>query len=77
HDRAHEELHVLAAAAERVDRGAAAALLLAKERVEADLEPGGPLARLPGDAAALLRAARAALRAVGLPAPPCEPGTLG
>lgn len=69
HDRAHEELHVLAAAAERADRTAAAALLVAKERVEGDLEPQGPTGRLPGDAAALLEATREALRAVGLPAP--------
>lgn len=77
HDRAHEELHVLAAAVEPVDRAAAAALLVAKERVEGDLGSDGPPTPFAEDAADLVEAARAALRAVGLPAPPCERGTLG
>jgi hypothetical protein len=72
-DRAHDELHVLAAAVEPVDRAAAAALLVAKERVEADLSTGA--GGFAAHAAELVRATRGALRAVGLPAPGCEGGT--
>jgi|GEM_PF-1620635 len=77
YDRAHEALHVLAAAVEPVDRAAAAALLVAKERVEADLAGPGLSDAFPDHAAHLLEATRAALGAVGLPAPSCDDGTLG
>jgi hypothetical protein len=71
-DRAHQTLHVVAAAVQEVDRAAAAALQQTKQRVEADLaEPALP----PGFAAdvdALLVALRAALEAIGLEAPSCR-----
>jgi hypothetical protein len=70
-DRSHETLHVIAAATEERDRGAAADLLEAKQRVEADLAG----ADLPPDFAAnvmeLIEATRAALEAIGLDAPAC------
>ena len=71
-DRSHQTLHVIAAAADVADRDAAATLLEAKQRVEADLSR----ARLPedfaGDVEALLEATRGALDAIGLEPAPCE-----
>ncbi|MFB3738980.1 MAG: hypothetical protein ACE14W_08445 [Candidatus Velamenicoccus archaeovorus] len=70
-DRVHEELHVIAAAAQPRDTDAAARLLEAKERVESDLAAS----RLPPGFAehvtTLLGATRGALRSLGLEAPPC------
>ena len=70
-DRAHQTLHVLAAATETVDRVPAAGLLQAKQVVEADLR-SAPLAKsFRADVDALLDAGRAALETVDLPAPGC------
>jgi hypothetical protein len=70
-DRSHQTLHVIAAAAEVADRGAAADLLEAKQAVEADLaEPVLPEG-FAEDVASLLEATRAALSAIGLPSPDC------
>ena len=71
-DRSHETLHVIAAATEVRDRGAAADLLEAKQRVEAgladpDLPPG-----FAADVEALIEATRAALDAIGLDALTCS-----
>ncbi len=70
-DRSHQTLHVIAAATEVVDRGAAADLLETKQVVESDLTkpvlPGG----FAGDVEALLGATRGALDAIGLDAPSC------
>lgn len=70
-DRVHEELHIVAAATQVQDRTAAAALLRAKERVEADL--AGPGAADAGsDVDALLKAVRSALAVIGLTVPDCR-----
>jgi hypothetical protein len=70
-DRSHQTLHVVAAAVQEVDRGAAADLLEAKQVVEADLaEPALP-AGFAGDVESLLGALRDALGAIGLEAPDC------
>lgn len=71
YDRAHETLHAIAAAAEQVDRPAAAALLTAKSRVEADLEQQALPEGFGADVAALIAATGEALEALGLPTPPC------
>ena len=72
HDEVHEALHGLADRLETTDRAASAALLVAKARVEEDLD------RDPIDAGALgtdvrelLRAMADALAAAGDPAPAC------
>jgi hypothetical protein len=71
-DRAHATLHAVAAAAEEVDRAAAAALLLTKQRVEADLaEPVLP-AGFAADVEALLAALDGALEVIGLHTPACD-----
>jgi hypothetical protein len=70
-DRAHQALHVLAAATETVDRVPAAGLLEAKQVVEADLQADALPPRFRADVQALLGAARAALETVQLPAPGC------
>jgi hypothetical protein len=70
-DRAHQTLHVLAAATEPVDRVPAAGLLEAKQVVEADLQSDTLPDSFPDDVRALLEATRAALEAVDLPAPAC------
>lgn len=71
YDRSHDELHVIAAAAQGEDPAVAGRLLQAKERVEADLRPE----RLPGgfvqNLDALIAATRDALGAIGLEAPVC------
>lgn len=70
-DRSHATLHVIAAATEVRDRSAAANLLEAKQKVEADLAGN----RLPPDFSAdvrsLIDATRVALAAIGLDAPVC------
>lgn len=70
-DRSHETLHVIAAAAEVRDRGAAADLLEAKQRVEADLLGADLPPEFAADVGALIDATRAALDAIGLDAPAC------
>jgi hypothetical protein len=72
YDLAHENLHLLARAVEGHDRGAAARLLEAKQRVEADLiSPGGPTL-LATHVNALSRAARAALDLLEIPTSSCR-----
>lgn len=70
-DRSHDTLHVIAAATEVRDRGAAADLLEAKQRVESDLAGGELPAGFASDVRALIGATRAALDAIGLDAPSC------
>ncbi len=72
-DRVHEELHVIAAAAQVGHRTQAARLLQTKEEVEADLQGGTTLPDgFQDDVAALLDATRGALAAVGMSAPTCD-----
>lgn len=76
-DRSHDELHVIAAATETVDRGTAGELLLAKQRVEAHLEEGALPAGFVADVRTLRAATTDALTAIGLDAPPCPGGASG
>ena len=68
-DRSHDALHTVARGVENVDRGQAAELLQAKERVESEL--GAPPASLPGDLARLAAVYRASLGRLAVTAPPC------
>ena len=70
-DRSHQTLHVIAAATEVVDREAAAALLEAKQVIEADLGQPALPEGFSADSGALLEATRAALASIGLDAPAC------
>ena len=70
-DRSHQTLHVIAAATEVVDRGAAADLLEAKQVIESDLTEPMLSEGFAGDVEALLRATRGALEAIGLEGPAC------
>ena len=72
-DRAHTPLHTVARALEDVDRRAAARLLEAKQRVEADLDGSGT--NTPGladDMAALVAATRAGLDRLGIDTQECQ-----
>ena len=70
-DRSHETLHVIAAATEVRDRDAAADLLEAKQRVEADLAGADLPPDFAADVETLIEATRAALDAIGLEGPTC------
>jgi hypothetical protein len=70
-DRAHQTLHVLAAATEVTDRAPAAELLETMQAVEGDLQGDGLPETFSSDVANLLDATRGALGTVSLPAPPC------
>jgi len=70
-DHAHDPLHELAAAAQERDRGAAARLLEAKQRVETGLEDAGPT--LAEDLETLALATGRAMAAAGTTDPgPCR-----
>jgi hypothetical protein len=71
-DRAHEELHVIAAAAQPRSAASAGALLVAMERVEADLARAELPPSIRTDARTLLRRTQDALLAIGLQARACE-----
>ncbi len=71
YDKVHEELHVIAAATQVRDRAAAGNLLLAKEKIEAELLEHPLPDAYPADVKTLEEATRAALGAIGLSAPPC------
>jgi len=71
-DRAHQPLHELAGAAQTQDRAAAARLLEAKARVEADISAASP--SLGVSLAALADATGQAMAAIGAGDPgPCRP----
>jgi hypothetical protein len=70
-DRAHQHLHVLAAATENVDRVPAAGVLETMQVVEADLLSDRLPAGFSDHVGALLTSTRTALEADGLPAPGC------
>ena len=71
YDRSHEELHVIAAAAQLGDPAVAGRLLRAKERIEADLRPERFPSGFVRNLDALIGATRDALEAIGLEAPGC------
>jgi hypothetical protein len=68
-DRSHDELHVIAAALQEVDREAAADLLEAKQRVEAGFAgPDGPSAE---EMESLIAATRVGLDVLSIETPSC------
>ena len=72
-DESHDTLHTIARALEDVDRSSAAALLEAKQRVEADFAGGRASGgRVADDLRALVEATRAGLARLEVPAPACE-----
>lgn len=70
-DRSHDALHEIAAAASEADREAAAALLTAKNRVEADFRDAPTRQELEGHLQTLIAATVDALTALGVNAPGC------
>jgi hypothetical protein len=70
-DRAHQTLHVIAAAVEVRDRPAAAALQQAKGVVEEDLARRRLPRSFADDIAALVSETRNSLERVGIDVPPC------
>jgi hypothetical protein len=71
-DRSHATLHAIAAAAEARDRASAAALLEAKQRVEAALAREDLPPHFRRDVDSLIDATRAALDALDVEAPACD-----
>jgi hypothetical protein len=70
YDRSHADVHVIARALEDVDRTRAGRILLAKQRVEAELLSGGS-PTLPADLRQLFVATRAGLRRLDVSVPDC------
>jgi hypothetical protein len=70
-DRAHDPLHDIAAAAEKVDRSSAARLLEAKQAVEADLEATAA-PELTSDLGRLIVATRDALEDLSVSTEGCN-----
>lgn len=70
-NESHEELHVIAAATEVVDRAAAGRLLVTKERVESDLARSHLPDSFVPDVAELIGATLAALEAIDVDVPAC------
>jgi hypothetical protein len=71
YDPAHQTLHVIAAAVERRDRAAAAALQQAKGVVEDDLARERLPRSFAGDIEALVSETRDGLERIGIDVPPC------
>lgn len=71
-DRAHDPLHTVARALEDVDRAAAARLLEAKQRVEADFDGSGTTTPgLAADLTALIAATHTGLDRLGIETQEC------
>jgi hypothetical protein len=70
YDRSHEALHTVARGVEDVDRAQAAALLEAKEKVEAELD--NPPPTLVADLLTLADVYRTSLGRLAITAPPCQ-----
>ena len=70
YDRSHADVHVIAQALEEVDRSRAGRILLAKQRVEAELLSGGS-PTLPDDLRQLFLATRAGLHRLDVSVPDC------
>lgn len=71
--RSHTGIHVIAKALQDVDRPAAASLLEAKQKVEADLERPERSARTADDLRALAAITRASLARFKVKVPACPP----
>jgi hypothetical protein len=70
-DRAHQDLHALAAHAQAQDRAAAGRLLEAKNVVEQDIQFPRRWGHLAGNLVALTETTRATLTVLAVPAPTC------
>jgi hypothetical protein len=70
-DRSHETLHVIARALEDVDRPAAARLLEAKQKVEADFSGLASGDRIADDLGPLIEATARGLDRLAVPVPSC------
>ena len=71
-DSSHDDVHRLAAKLEDVDRAKAAAMLEAKQRVEADIDMEPVPAKLADDLRALSATVASGLARLHLPSSPCE-----
>jgi hypothetical protein len=71
YDDAHTTLHAIAAAADAKEVGSDAELLIAMQRVEAELEEGSLPPAYGDDIRALRLIAARTLRGIGFEAPPC------
>lgn len=71
--RAHDGLHLIARGLETVDRAAAATLLEAKQKVEADLSKPPPAAQLVADLNRLAEVTRSSLARFGVNVDACPP----
>jgi hypothetical protein len=70
-DRAHQDLHALAAHAQRRDRATAGRLLEAKNVVEQDIQFPARWGDLAGNLGTLTETTRATLATLSVAAPPC------
>src|SRR5688500_10681864 len=71
--RAHDGLHLIARGLETVDRAAAATLLEAKQKVEADFSKPPPAAQLVADLNQLAEVTRSSLARFGVNVDACPP----
>jgi hypothetical protein len=71
--RAHDGLHLIARGLETVDRAAAATLLEAKQKVEADFSKPPPVAQLVADLNQLAEVTRSSLARFGVNVEACPP----
>lgn len=71
--RAHDGLHLIARGLETVDRAAAATLLEAKQKVEADFSEPPPAAQLVADLNHLAEVTRSSLTRFGVNVEACPP----
>lgn len=65
-NRSHQDLHVIAGAAQKRDRRTAARLLVAMEALEADFESSAPPPRVAHQTGRLIRSADQALKVLGI-----------
>jgi len=72
YDRSHEPLHTIARQLETVDRGLAARLLEAKEKVEVDVNAQPPASALAVDLDQLVDVTRQGLAKLSVVAGPCR-----
>ena len=72
-DESHDRLHDIAAALERIDRSASSDLLVAKQRIEADVTAPTPSPSLAGDLDHLAALTHESLTRLGVTSVPCPP----
>ena len=72
-DESHDRLHDIAAALERIDRSASSDLLVAKQRIEADVTSPTPSPSLSSDLDRLATRTQESLTRLGVTSVPCPP----